>query len=62
MTVDGYIACQVYPGAVNGDTFNAFVENQLLPLCNPFPGRNSVIVMDNASIHRSDVYLNVFIS
>jgi len=55
MTVDGYIACQVYSGAVNADTFNAFVEHELLPLCNPYPGPNSIIVMDNASIHRSDV-------
>ena len=61
MTVDGYIACEVYPGAVNGDTFNAFVETKLLPLCNEFPGPNSVIVMDYASIHRSDVYLILFI-
>lgn len=56
MTVDGYIACQVYAGGVNADTFNAFVENELLPLCNEFPGPNSIIVMDNASIHRSPVF------
>jgi hypothetical protein len=57
MTMDGYIACQVYSGSVNADTFNAFIENQLLPLCHEYPGPNSVIVMDNASIHRSDVCL-----
>ena len=57
MTVDGYIACQVYSGAVNADTFNAFVEHELLPLCNPYPGPNSIIVMDNALIHRSDVWV-----
>ena len=62
MTVNGYIACQVYSGSVNGDIFNSFVENQLLPLCNEYPGPNSVIVMDNASIHRSDVYLIIVIN
>ena len=31
MTVDGYIAYCVYPGTVNGDTFNEYVETQLLP-------------------------------
>ena len=25
---------------------------QLLPHCNPFPGKRSVIIMDNASFHR----------
>jgi transposase len=26
---------------------------QFLPHCNPFPGKRSVIIIDNASIHRS---------
>ena len=56
MTMNGYIACQVYSEGINRDTFNAFAENELLPLCNEFPGPNSIIVMDNASIHRSPVY------
>lgn len=58
MTMDGYIACEVYSGGVNADTFNAFVEHQLIPaLCNIDPERAWIIVMDNASIHRSDVCL-----
>ena len=61
MTVDGYIACQVYSGGVNADTFKVFVENQLLPLCNEFPGPNSIIVIDNASIHKSPVYPTIVI-
>jgi hypothetical protein len=32
--------------------FNSFVDG-LLDAMNPFPGPNSVIVMDNASIHKS---------
>lgn len=51
MTVDGYIVCKVYQGSVNSVTFKAFVTEDLLPLCNPWPGRRSVIVMDNAAIH-----------
>jgi hypothetical protein len=54
--MDGYIACCVYPGAVNADTFNGYIENILLPLCSPYPGPKSIIVMDNASIHKSEVY------
>jgi len=57
ITVDGYVACCVYPGAVNGDTFNEFVETQLLPHCTPYPGPRSIIIMDNASIHKSEVLL-----
>jgi len=37
MTMDGYIACQVYSGSVNRDTFNTFVENELLSLCKILP-------------------------
>ena len=62
MTVDGYIVCQVYSGAVNTNTFNAFVEHELLPLCNEYPHSNSIIVMDNASIHRSDVCVIIVIN
>jgi hypothetical protein len=58
MTMDGYIACDVYSGSVNGDTFNAFVENRLFPALRDInPDEDWIIVMDNASIHRSDVRL-----
>ena len=59
-TVDGYIACNVYDGAVNGERFEDFIENDVLPHCTPYPGPRSVIIMDNASIHRGEVnhYLN----
>ena len=51
MTIDGYIACKIYPGGVNKATFKSFIFDDLLPLCNAWPGSNSVIVMDNAKIH-----------
>jgi len=51
MTVDGYIACNVHQGAVNMEMFRDFVEDSLLPLCTPYPGPRSVIVLDNAAIH-----------
>jgi transposase len=51
MTVDGYIACNVYQGSVNRERFKSLVEHDLLPHCNAYPGPRSVIVMDNASIH-----------
>jgi hypothetical protein len=54
MTMDGYIACNVYKGAVNAELFEAFISEDLLPKCGRFPGPRSIIVMDNARIHGSD--------
>lgn len=54
-TVDGYIACNLYEGGVNAERFEDFIEHDVLPHCTPFPGSRSIIIMDNASIHRSDV-------
>lgn len=46
---DTYIA----EGTVNGDVFEDFTRTTLLPLLQPFNGtnHNSVVVMDNTSIH-----------
>jgi len=51
LTVDGYIACNIYQGAVNGELFKDFVEFEVLPHCTLYPGPNSVIILDNAAIH-----------
>jgi hypothetical protein len=57
LTIDGYITCTVFEGAVNGPTFRSWIKNRLLPHCTPFPGPRSVIVMDNTKIHKGDVLL-----
>ena len=48
-TQDVYIA----EGNVNGEKFSYFIETHLLPLLQEFNGvnPNSVVIMDNASIH-----------
>ena len=51
MTVDGYLACNIYRGSVTSERFKEFVETDVLPLCTPFPGPRSIIIMDNAAIH-----------
>lgn len=48
---DGYIVFQTFYGTCTGELFESFIIDELLPLCNPFPGPRSVIVMDNASVH-----------
>jgi transposase len=53
MTVDGYLSYMIFQGSITSGIMEHFLEFEVLPHCNPYPGRNSVIVLDNASIHRS---------
>ena len=59
LTVDGYIVCNVYEGSVNQNVFAEFIEHDLLPLCNPYPGPRSVIVLDNARVHKAPVRFQI---
>jgi transposase len=52
-TQDGVIFSRVYQGTTDSAFFEDFVE-QLLPSMNPWPGPNSVLVMDNAPIHHTE--------
>ena len=51
MTVDGYLACNIYRDSVTSERFKEFVETDVLPLCTLFPGLRSIIIIDNAAIH-----------
>lgn len=50
MTLEGILYVVVMRGGHNGTTFTNFLHT-LLDRMNPYPGPNSVLVMDNASIH-----------
>jgi len=52
----GLLDCYTTSGSVNGPKFEEFVEQFLAPVINPFDGvnPNSVVVLDNASIHHVD--------
>jgi len=54
-TLDGYITYDIVHGSYNAELFHTFIENKVLPLCSPYPGPRSVLIMDNATIHRSQV-------
>src|SRR2546421_9587697 len=41
----------VKQGYHNTESFLDWINTRLLPNCQPFPGSNSVIIMDNVSIH-----------
>ena len=53
LSLDGIIAVEVLDRPFTAATFSKFIEG-LLDEMNPWPQRNSVIIMDNASIHKSD--------
>ncbi|KAI0055789.1 hypothetical protein BV25DRAFT_1777891, partial [Artomyces pyxidatus] len=53
LSLDGILHLDVVDRAYNAALFNEFIEGLLINM-NPFPARNSVVVMDNASIHKDD--------
>jgi transposase len=50
---DGIVLSRVFQGTTEGDVFEDFIE-QLLPHCGRWLEPKSVIVMDNASFHRTE--------
>ena len=52
LSLDGILWCKVVEGAFNTGSFNDFIAD-LVQCMQPFPNRNSVIIMDNARIHKS---------
>ena len=40
-------------GSITADLFLGFLQDKILPNCEPFPGKRSVLILDNASIHKS---------
>ena len=56
MSTSGVEEVYLVEGTVNGNIFLEFVRHCLLPILKPFNGlnRNSIVVLDNASIHHLD--------
>jgi transposase len=53
MTINSYMSYIIFQGSISAALMEEFLEFQVLPFCNPHPAPNSIIVLDNASIHRS---------
>src|SRR5436190_2910519 len=49
---NGYLDWVIFQGRINKEIFLTFVHEKVLPYCNPWPGPCSIIVLDNASIHK----------
>ncbi|KAH9974209.1 hypothetical protein BJV77DRAFT_906965, partial [Russula vinacea] len=54
LSLDGILHLDVQNRSYTSVIFNSFVD-ALLDNMNPFPGQNSVLIMDNVSIHKSPV-------
>jgi len=62
---DGILAKHIHQGGISGARFEWFLANEVLPRCSRFPGPKSVLILDNASVHHtqvSDVDVNVKLS
>jgi transposase len=59
MSLDGFLAVDVVEGSWNMEAFERFVLFEVVPQMNPFPEKNSVLVMDNCRIHKSGFMLNI---
>ncbi|KAG2055021.1 hypothetical protein BDR06DRAFT_882811, partial [Suillus hirtellus] len=51
LTVDGIIAGHIVEGSLRRKGYLNFLKHSVLPHCEAYPGKNSVLVMDNAQIH-----------
>ena len=53
-TCNGFIDWDLIQGAYNADLFALFVKTHVIPHTTPFPGSRSVLIMDNARIHKGE--------
>ena len=53
LSIDGYLDYIIFQGAITADLFIEFVEERVLPHCTPYPGPRSILILDNASIHKN---------
>ncbi|EIN07356.1 hypothetical protein PUNSTDRAFT_38584, partial [Punctularia strigosozonata HHB-11173 SS5] len=58
LSLDGIVYTHIVEGSYDAERFAQFISN-LLDHMNPYPGVNSVVVMDNCRIHKSDLVLEM---
>jgi len=52
LSIDGLIGWSITDGTFNADRFIEGLRNTVVPYLQPWPGKNSVVVMDGAAIHK----------
>lgn len=60
MSMNGILCVDIIEGSYNKLLFAKFIDG-LLDRMNPFPGPNSVIIMDNCRIHKCPEILQMII-
>jgi len=55
---EGILHCDIIEGAFDSDTFYMFID-RLLDQMQPYPAPNSVVIMDNCYIHKSEAILDL---
>ena len=58
LSLDGILAVDIVEGSFTSKKFARFIDG-LLDQMNPFPGPNSIIIMDNCRIHKSEAILDM---
>jgi hypothetical protein len=53
LTIDVYLDYIVFQGSITANLFIEFVEERVLPCCTPYPRPCSVLILDNALIHKN---------
>ncbi|KIM50222.1 hypothetical protein SCLCIDRAFT_80849, partial [Scleroderma citrinum Foug A] len=54
ITLDRIIAYDIVEGPVDTECFVRFLNEQVMPFTNPYPGPRSVLIMDNCRIHHGE--------
>lgn len=58
LSLDGILCLDIIEGSFNSARFAQFIDG-LLHVMNPYPGRNSVIIMDNCNIHKDQTIIDM---
>jgi len=58
-TLDGFLCYDILQGSFTAAMFFYFVRDTLRLQCNPFPASKSVIIMDNAQVHRHSIIRDI---
>ena len=54
LTIDGIVTHDIIPGSVTAERFLQFLQDLVIPLTNPYPGPQSVLILNNCNIHHSE--------
>lgn len=58
LSIDGALCVAIIEGSVDHIDFQEFIT-EVLENMTPYPGRNSILIMDNASIHKNEELIDM---